>query len=149
MRSFIMPSNVSVLRLSTGTMKKLRLPRSMPPNTHWPSTIRPQLCFLLPTFASSISTILPGPPIVGRPWVRLQSTYTSRRKFFQSTTDERDQPTWNCANSVSPLTRTVSHATNWQLSLMLKFAPSKKVFVRTLSWKEQATFSFILLGLIT
>lgn len=41
----------------------------IPPNIHWPSMTLPLLCLPFPTFASSISTISPSPPI----WVEFSS----------------------------------------------------------------------------
>ena len=45
------------------TTKHLFDPLSIPPNTHWPSTLCPLLYLRLPNFDSSTSTIFPGPPI--------------------------------------------------------------------------------------
>lgn len=47
---------------STATTKTRFDPRSYPSNTHFPLTSRPWLYFRLPNFASSISTVTPGPP---------------------------------------------------------------------------------------
>ena len=77
-------SNVSRLRLATGTKKLLLLSSSMPPKTHWPSTRRPRLYFLLPNFDSSIWTRFPTPPI-GAARSKTISKHSSLWKLYQST----------------------------------------------------------------
>ncbi|KAI9091453.1 hypothetical protein DFS34DRAFT_569356, partial [Phlyctochytrium arcticum] len=60
--------SVSASLLFTGTINKFcGFPRSIPPKTHCPSTRLPRLYLRFPTFDSSISTILPGPPICSSP----------------------------------------------------------------------------------
>ena len=74
---------VFLLLSGTTTMKDSLLPRSIPPNTQWPSTLRPWWYLRFPNLDSSISTILPGPPMeIG--WSRKYCPQTSRKKLYQS-----------------------------------------------------------------
>lgn len=54
--------NVCWVRSGTGSKKRDFVPRWMPPRIHWPSIIQPLLCWRCPNLASSISTIVSGPP---------------------------------------------------------------------------------------
>ena len=91
-QSLIMPGSIYSLMTdrrvadvlsSTGIIKKSRDSLQIPPNTHCPSTTRPTLYFLFPNLDSSISTILPSPPIfLGRDTTWF--TQTSRAKEDQS-----------------------------------------------------------------
>ena len=56
--------SISASLCSTVLKNDLLLSRSIPPNTHTPSTFLPRWYFLFPNFDSSISTVFPGPPIL-------------------------------------------------------------------------------------
>ena len=79
---------IKVFLFLSGTtiMNESLLPRSMPPNTQCPSMCLPRWYFLFPNLDSSISTVLPRPPIaIVMGWSRKCWPQTSRKKLYQST----------------------------------------------------------------
>ena len=74
-----MLERVGASRLFPGQMERKQesVCRCIPPTTQVPSTSLPLLNFLFPNFASSTSTMVEGPPILGL--VRISSAICSRR----------------------------------------------------------------------
>ena len=89
----VVPSNIHFVMIGikvatersvTGVKKHFGrlLSHSIPPNTHTPSTRFPRLYSRFPNFDSSISTILPGPPI-GSDCFWRRVVQTSRKKIVE------------------------------------------------------------------